>query len=172
MEKRGAAYSKKDEKNDPNKSRELFTGIFDEIERLKRQYNEKYITLTNHDIAGYLDSLSIRLAYLDRKYLRDERLNIFDLRKTVCILQRDFDNADSIRYYIRQRSEQLNNPLKLEKQLRIYDTRIFRLKEQLSIPLKIEIVYDDILGRDPKYQSHMKENLNLGRCYGIFGRLP
>jgi len=147
-----------------------------QFEKLVVNFNKKYARITNSNTAEYIDSLSIRLDYIDRKMLLGELVYTFDIRTALSKLANDFDKAACIRNYIRERKHVLNNSCKrklenLEKQLERYDVIVLKIKEQFRIPLEIETVYNDILERDVQYQSFMRENVLLGNRYGIFTRI-
>ena len=148
----------------------------EEFEKLVRSFNHKLAKITNNNTAGYLDSLSIRLDYIDRKILQDELVQTSDVRLALSILANDFDHAACIRRYIQERKQVLNNSLnrkpgKLEKQIASYDAKVQKIKAQFCTPLTIEIAFDDILAHDAEYQSYMQEMVLPGARYGIFGKM-
>lgn len=138
------------------------------FEKLVLTFSKKFAKITNSNTAGYIDSLSIRLGYIDRKMLQNEIVYTFDIRMALNILANEFDHATNIRNYIQQRKKGLH---KIEKQLKEYDAKVLKIKEQFSTPLKIEIAYNEILQRDTQYQSFMQEMVLLGTRYGIFGKM-
>lgn len=170
------------QKSDSNRLQELVTIPSAKFKELDLTLRRKHVKITNNQTPEYLDSLSIRLDYINRHILHGAPVNISDLRTALSILANDFDYADSIRNYIQGRSLVLNNSfkadknyattlLKLGEKLKRYDAKVVKIKERLRFPLKAEIAYNVILERDARYQSFMQEKTQLGERYGIFGRL-
>lgn len=169
-------------KNDSNKLKELVTIPSNKLKNLELTFKEKYVKITNNKTPGYLDSLSIRLDYLNRHILHGHHVNTADLRTALYVLANDFDNADSIKNYIQGRLQVLRNSFKANRNytkilksvgesLERYDIKTAQIKEKLRFSLNIETAYNKILDRDIRYQSFMKENTILGEEYGFFGKM-
>lgn len=170
------------QKRGPHKMR-IFKKIPSEkLEELERTFQEKFVKIQNNKTPAYIDSLCIRLDYINGKTLQNSVVHTQDLRKDLSILANDFDKADAMQHFLQQRKQLLEKSLKgsindtatfvaLGEQLGRYHETVVKLKQQFTHLLAIEIRVNNILEQDVNYRSFMQEKVLLGDNYGIYGRI-